>query len=146
MKRTTTIAALLLAIPCVGTAQATTKADKAQNKLIKKLQQDVKVLSGRIKSDRADFVDFYSCLLTYDVTNYGNNLELNTDGYTYTTTDGVTFQTNALAPTDAGDTPTASLLVYACSSGARVNGRVFRKSSLFTPPSFGPAQNRTLHP
>jgi hypothetical protein len=130
--RTTTIAVALttLAIPCVGTAQATTKADKAQNKLIKKLQHDVKVISARNKQVTTNFNTLVSCISLYDLTWYGDVNNNNTDGYTYVGTDGATFQFTAMAPTYQGDTPNASFMVLDCSAG-RANRRFF-KSELFS--------------
>lgn len=138
--RTTTIAVALatLSIPCMGVAEAgaTTKTDRAQNKLIKKLTHDLKVVSAREKQDQANFVALVSCIGTYDLTWYGDTLNTNTDGYTYVPVSGVPFQFTAMAPTYAGDLPSASFLTLDCTGSSRVNRRVF-KSDLFSPSAKG---------
>lgn len=137
--RTTTIAGLVaaLTIPCTA-ATAATKTDRAQNKLIKKLTHDLKVVSAREKRDQNDFISLISCISTYDLTWYGDTLGTNTDGYTYVGTDGVPFQFTAMAPTYPGDVPNGSFLVLDCTQG-RANKQRFLKSRMFTETAHGKA-------
>lgn len=138
----TTIAAATLAFSApatlmASTATASTKTEKAQNKIIKKLQRDVKILSARINSDHQDFVDLYSCLYTVGLTWYGNSNGNNTDGYSYLQTDGTVFYTDAMAPTPDGEVPTAQFLTFDCSAPYSYSNRSFNKSRLFLPARIG---------